>query len=160
VILVNLGQLVHWDPGVPQARVDFQAVLVRLDSLESQDLRAHPDQLEILEAQDSQVQRALLALLEVVAVRDSKVSQEVLDSLEQLEIRVHLDELDNRASQVCQEHKGPVVMLVQLELQVLSEVQVIKYTEPCSDSLLVAQHHTLVIVRLPDVSREGLKFYP
>jgi len=108
--------------------VDFQVVLVPLDSLGSQDLRAHLDQLEILEAQDLQVRRAILALLEIVAVRGSKVSQEVLDSLEQLEIRVHLDESDKLASQVRRDHKGHVVMLVQLELQVLSEVQVINYT--------------------------------
>jgi len=69
-----------------------------------------------------------LALLEVVAIRDSRVSQEALDSLEHLEIRVHRGELDQWASQVCQDHKGDKVTLGQSELQASLEVQVINYT--------------------------------
>lgn len=76
VILVQVGRLVPLDPEVHQAQRDFQAILVHLGSLDSQDLRDSLEHSEILEAQDLQVQQVLLALLEVVAVQDSKVFQD------------------------------------------------------------------------------------
>jgi len=76
------------------------------------------------EAQDSQVQRVKLVRLEVVAVQDSEVNKALSDLLERMEILVGLDLLGKWVSRVRKDEKEHRVMLVQLELQALSEVQV------------------------------------